>query len=140
MSIINQFQLKCKLIIKVRCKSCSAMSTLPRGVKVKVSVRNRNQLPLLHRRDQIFENVTTQWRFASECGSLRVVDDILSLSAWLAVVKGSKKSAGIRSKFACMKGIGDHVPENARLTENREEPRNPKVAIRKMTVFRYSRC
>jgi hypothetical protein len=70
-----------------------------RGVHVaetKVKVPNRNQLPLLHRSDQIFENVATQWRFACECGSQRVVDDILSLPAWLAAVKGSKKSAGIR--------------------------------------------
>jgi len=108
-SIINQIRLKYKLIIKARCKLCSAVSMSPRR-KSKFPFPIETQLPLLHRHDQIFENVATQWRFACECGSQRVVDDILSLPAWLAAVKGSKKSAGIRSKFVRIKGIGYHVP------------------------------
>jgi len=93
---------------------------------------NRNQLPLLHRRDQIFENVATQWRFACECGSQRVVDDILSLPTWLAAVKGSKKSTDIRSKFIRIKGIGgSHLGNTS--CDWREDlrsiiVRNPKIA------------
>jgi len=139
-SIINQIRLKYKLIIKARCKLCSAVSMSPRR-KSKFPFPIETQLPLLHRHDQIFENVATQWRFACECGSQRVVDDILILPAWLAAVKGSKKSAGIRCAHKRNRG-----PCPGRSCDWREESsgitvRNSKVATRKLTVVsRHSRC